>query len=437
MLETAPPPVALRIVERPGLLERIIVVFIIVINQFGTPARWFAESTGSNSGPTSDPLLTAGTLVAVSALLVLLVGNGDAFVRALFADQVLLAFIMLLGLSPVWSDYFGESLNSAINLGLMFAFAMVMLVRYSVRDFIGIAAIANAIGIVLDAFWVAAMGSLGRTQAAWDGLGTNKNALGNHGVIAILIFLFAARLFPRRRFSLYTLTLVAFVLTVGSESKTALAAGLLTSLSMVVYVVFRAKRTMFGAVVLTMGAASATALAFATANIALIAGWLDKDVTLTGRTEFWPILIDSIRDRPLIGYGIDGYFRGPLSPSFELTAGDVFQATHAHNALLQVGLHAGVIGMVLFLFLNGRAVVRATDHARWVRGAEGLFPLVVLTLVIMLSITESGILGQRFGFALFVIAVVRARIGVEEAKKAGVVRLDHEAELASAALVPH
>jgi O-antigen ligase len=35
----------------------------------------------------------------------------------------------------------------------------------------------------------------------------------------------------------------------------------------------------------------------------IVVGGLGKDLTLTGRTEFWPQLIDAVNERPWFGYG--------------------------------------------------------------------------------------------------------------------------------------
>ncbi len=407
----------LRIVERPGFSERILVIALIFINQFGTPASWFTENTGSASGPDSDSLLTVGTLVGVSILLFGLVGNGDALVRVLSADTFANIFVFLIIASPFWSDYFGESLAGAVNFSLMFAFAMILVVRFTLRDVIGLSAIASIIGLTLDMMWILALGPLGRSSSgAWDGLATQKNGLGNHGVIGVLVLLLAARTFRRFRVPLYSFAGLALVILIGSASKTSLAAGILTACALVVYVAFRSKKTLFGAVLFTLVTTSTVAVAFATANIGLIASWLNKDVTLTGRTDFWPVVVDAIKARPILGYGYDGFFRGPLSPAHDVIVQVDWGPTHAHNAFLQIGLHVGLVGLFFFLAMNVRALIRATNHVRWVKGPAGLFPIVYLTLSLMLSFTESGVIGQRYGLALFFVAVYWAPLGTDTAK---------------------
>ena len=409
---------------RPGFTERTLIVMVLFLNQFGTPARWFLASTGSASGPESDPLLSVGTLVLVGILSFGLVGNGDAALRVITAEPLLPLFLFLIGMSALWSDYLSESINGAANILLMAFLGFILLVRFHIHEILSLSAIAMSIGILMDLVWVLLLGDLGRTANGWDGLGTQKNELGGHTLIALFVFLVLARRSPRYRILLYLLAVISGILLVGSQSKTSLAAGILTVGSMLVFMVFRARKTMYGAVVITLAVSSVTAVLFVTAKLAVVTGWLDKDVTLTGRTSLWSLAIEGIKVRPWLGHGQEGFFRGPFSDSYQIATQLEWGPTHAHNAYLQTALHVGLIGAVIYIIFNLRALARATDHARWVPGIYGLFPLVYLTLATMISFTESGVFSQRYGLILFVVAVVQARLGVEEVRSAGYQRLD-------------
>ncbi len=413
---------------RPGLAERTLIVGVILINQFGTPARWFTENTGASSGPESDFLLSYGSLAIIMVLTLGLVGNGDAVVRTLTAEPLLAVYLFVVGLSPVWSSRMNDSIASVVNIAALVGLAIILLVRFPPVEILRLTTIAFTIGIVLDMVWVLAMGSLGRGVSGWDGLATQKNALGTHGLLGIILFLMAARTFRRFRVPFYLLAILALILLVGSESKTSLGAGIVSAASFVVFLVFRAKKTLAGAVTITLITSSVVAVLIATANLGEIAGQFGKDATFTGRTPLWSSVLDAIGEKPWLGYGYDGFFGGPLSDSHSITAYPQFDwgPKHAHNALLESALHVGIPMTIIYMVFFVRGLVRATNHVRWVRGPLGLFPLVYLTTITMTSITESGIFTQRFGITLFVIAIVQARVGVEDAKHAGVVRLDKE-----------
>lgn len=393
----------------PGLVERLIVAGVLFINFFGTPADWFTVNTGSASGPDSNPLLIAGTFLGVAVLTIGLVGNSEAVLKVLSVEPLLVVFLGFIAMSYVWSSDPGATLIEVIKLLVLSLFAVILLVRFTLDEIIAITVAVLAAGLVLDLVWVFGLPTYGRSSSAWDGLATQKNALGSRAVVGVVLAALLARRRPWMRFRLYGALALAGVLLVGSQSKTSLAACALTLMAATVYLSFRAKSTLYGAVVITLISSSVAAALFATANIGLLAEWLDKDVTLTGRTLMWPIVIDSIMDRPWLGYGFGGYWGGYLSPSHDVWVAAPWAPTHAHNAALQIALDIGIIGAVVFALINVRALARATKHIQVVPGATSLFPLVFLTLALMMSITESGVVQQRAGWVLFMVAVVHAR----------------------------
>ncbi len=413
----------------PGLLERALITGLIFINMFGTPASWFLQNTGSASGPEQDFLLSYGSLAIIAFLAIGLIGHGDAVVRILAAEPLMTVYFFFLGLSPIWSSRFNESVVATVNVFAMIGLAVILLVRFRPREMFQMITAAFAVGIVMDLFWVLAMGPLGRNGPGdWDGLATQKNGLGGHALLAVMVFLIAARSFRRFRVPFYTLTIIAMVLLVGSQSKTALGAGLVTAASFVVFLIFRARRTLTGAVVIALATGMTLSVLFVTANLEEVTGRFGKDATFTGRTDLWAEVLVAIGRKPWFGFGYDGFFGGPLSESHRINAYPGFEwgPNHAHNALMESALHVGIPLTIVYLLFNLRALARATDHVRWVRGPLGLFPLVFLTMMAITSVTESGIFTQRFGITLFVIAIVLAKVGVDEAKASGAVRLDEE-----------
>jgi len=420
----------------PGLIERLLIIGVIFINQFGTPASWFTQNTGSASGPTDDFLLSFGSFAMIALLSLGLVGNGEAVVKILQAEPLMVVYFFFLGLSPIWSDRLAESVAGAVNLLAMVGLAVILMVRFRPREIFALITVAFVVGIVLDMVWIVAMGPLGRSAAAWDGLGTQKNALGNHGLLGVVVFLMAARLFRRFRVPYYLLAILSVVILVGSQSKTSLGAGLVAAASFVVFLGFRARRTMAGAVTITLILGCVLTAMLVTSNLDTVAGRLGRDTTFSGRTALWTEVIRGISLRPWLGYGYDGFWGGPLSASHSISAYPQFDwgPNHSHNAVFESALHVGIPLTIVFVIFSIRGLVRATNHVRWVRGPIGLFPLVYLTIVTLASITESGIFTQRFGTTLFVFATVQAKVGVDEAQRSGVLRLDQERRARTAAI---
>ena len=111
-------------------------------------------------------------------------------------------------------------------------------------------------------------------------------------------------------------------------------------------------------------------------NIDLIYSFLDKDPTLTGRTEFWPYIIDYIYQRPLLGWGFAAFWI-PSNPSAEeIPIG--FGINEAHNGMLQLLLDIGVVGTAIFLFLWTRNLVMAVKCTNGPAPEIGVSALLLL-----------------------------------------------------------
>ena len=105
--------------------------------------------------------------------------------------------------------------------------------------------------------------------------------------------------------------------------------------------------------------------------------------SLTGRTDFWPLAVDLIAERPIVGWGVN-VILSPAGKAFQEVLPGVGQA---HNALLEAALQAGVIGAAAWAFaLIGMMV----GSFRLPRDDEYRPLLITFTILLVISsITES------------------------------------------------
>jgi O-antigen ligase len=76
---------------------------------------------------------------------------------------------------------------------------------------------------------------------------------------------------------------------------------------------------------------------------------LGRDPTLTGRTDIWRAVLNSVFKRPLLGYGFYSFWEGLHGES-----GNIFRAVnwtpgYAHNGILEIWLQLGIIGVLIFV----------------------------------------------------------------------------------------
>lgn len=152
---------------------------------------------------------------------------------------------------------------------------------------------------------------------------------------------------------------------------------------------------------------------------AIVVEGLGKDLTLTGRTEFWPQLIEAANQRPWSGYGYKGFFRqheiGEATPAYFIYTKNGFQPENPHNGAIAVLLYFGWPGLILMmisLILNLAYSVRYLSRSRL---EEAGMPICFLVAIILNNITE-GYLAD-VGNLWLSYTMVTVRLAIDNASK--------------------
>jgi len=179
----------------------------------------------------------------------------------------------------------------------------------------------------------------------WRGVFIHKNQLGAAASVSVFVFL----VFPR-----FISTSLSFRLICIAAATACLifaqSAGSLVALCvlLVFYCLIRALPVSGNILVLIVFGVSALAFAafeFFSADFVAMVG---RDVTLTGRTEIWRIVLNAIWQNPFLGYGYDAATANFIKP---LLIGQVGPAAvDAHNGYLDVMLGTGFLGLTILLY---------------------------------------------------------------------------------------
>ena len=208
---------------------------------------------------------------------------------------------------------------------------------------LAVSSLASVLAVLLIPHWAVAgpQDVLGASAPGdWRGLYGHKNTLGHvAGLAAAALCARGGRLVRPRWLRWAGLaSAVACVLASRSISGMALAAGL--------PLLDRLLRS--GGLVRACAAAFATAALaalFAARALVLSAGLaaLGRDATLSGRTAIWRAAGELIGHRPLAGWGLD--YSVSTGVQTRLTA--LFGVNHVHNAMLDVFINLGAVGLLL------------------------------------------------------------------------------------------
>lgn len=139
-------------------------------------------------------------------------------------------------------------------------------------------------------------------------------------------------------------------------------------------------------------------------NAETLLGALGKDITLTGRTEIWPLLFEVGQKQPWLGYGYSGFWLGWNGPSEAIWSLIIWHPNHAHNGVLQIWLELGLVGVLLLTLSFIKASLRAVAWVRLTKTAEGLWPLVFLALMLLSNVTDNVILVTNNTFWILYVA---------------------------------
>ena len=170
--------------------------------------------------------------------------------------------------------------------------------------------------------------------------------------------------------------------------------------------IFRARRTLFGAVAISMTTAVFGTVGFIALNLGNLTSALDRDITLTGRVPLWQVLIPMVQENALLGRGYDAFWLGWGSPAQEVWNQEQWLPPHGHNEFLDVALTLGVGGLAIYVALLIRTTIRATRYIRDIPHVFGLWPLTYLAFFVSATVTESGVFGRDISWALLCTAVV-------------------------------
>lgn len=279
--------------------------------------------------------------------------------------------------------------------------------RFRGRELMTILGWAMGIAAILSVLFALAVPELGihqdgDFQGAWRGIYMQKNGLGKMMVLGALTFILLALREEgraRRKWQALALLCAALVLLSTSTTSTLILGVLILLVPLYRGLASRSRWLVPAALGIALPVAG-IALAVIT-DVEGALGLFGKDTTLTGRTELWQYAMATIGDRLWYGYGY-GAFWQVSTRAQGIYAAIGWDAWHAHNGLLELGLNLGVIGIVLFLAGYVVGLMRGTGALLAGAREEGIWILGFLTFVLLGNLTESAVLEQNVYWILYV-----------------------------------
>jgi O-antigen ligase len=125
-------------------------------------------------------------------------------------------------------------------------------------------------------------------------------------------------------------------------------------------------------------------------NLNLVFGLFNRDTTMTGRVGLWSHLMELAIQRQWLGHGFGAvWMLAPFREQIRVLAGWPSQPLIGDNGFLDIYLHLGVIGLMIFIGVLIQAAVRTVRYALDQKTLASFFPLLVLVYAVVGNITFS------------------------------------------------
>lgn len=314
-------------------------------------------------------------------------------------DPFLTVLIGMSITSSLWSQTPIITLRSSLSLVIMAILAAHISKKYSWQEMEAFLRRSLTIIAPISLLLTLLLPSLQPYGDRWGGLLYGARTFG--AVMALNVGLwFAVAIYKGKFFGIEMLiSMFSLILVIVGGGKTQLIAALAIIYLIVILNLFRNLKFQ-QSVVVVIAFIVLTGFLFLAINAGLdmLLQALGKDRGLTGRTEFWPQLIEEVINHP-IGFGYNGFWqpwRGNEDPAAFIgngTALGEYRPPHSHNGFLEVALQLGYVGILIYVFSFARTLLLSIWHQQFFKGPEGIFPLIILTFLVMTNISETEKLG--------------------------------------------
>ena len=343
-------------------------------------------------------------------------GQLDEFLAMWRRNWPLVLFVLLAFISLFWSmgpvatlfrslelsfatliaAYFGMRLNPQRMMEALFWFGAVLLI-------LSVALVYSAppTGTM---YWAPFNG-------AWRGIFWHRNHLGSLTALLSIVYLIRVSLAFRDRNSkgvmdavFYAISLVVLVFTRSATGY--ILFFVLHGSLLIVWLWLQISHRLTRVHYLSILGVGGLAVVLTLANLDLVFGLFGRDASMTGRTGLWSNLIDIAGRRPWLGHGFGAFWTFDANrEEIRRLVGWTSQPLIGDNGLLDIYLHLGLVGVILFVSVLVLVTVRAFRYAVEQKTLAGFFPLLVMVYAFFANITFS-LFAETEVFIWFLIVVV-------------------------------
>jgi O-antigen ligase len=315
--------------------------------------------------------------------------------------------------SFIWSNDYVITLQRVFAFIGTFIFAIYFSQRYSKEEQIKILGISLALIIIFSIIFSLTLPNYGKDKDypdAWQGIFNQKNILGKIMVLSLAVFLINYNLEKNKIKKVLNILLItaSIYLIILSQAKTAILLSIVISLlifsSRIIQINRKNLKIFFSLTFLIILILSIILTVYFQSDI--LKG-LNKDKTLTGRTELWSYSLEKIKEKPILGYGYASFWiDSEKSPSKRAQYEVGWNAPHAHNGFIDLTLEIGLIGLLVFLFIFTKTIAKALKELNKKQEWINIWPVTLISFLFLYNLTENSLIRQNSIFLALYIALI-------------------------------
>jgi exopolysaccharide production protein ExoQ len=308
--------------------------------------------------------------------------------------------LVLLAIASIFWSYSPDLTRTRVIalMGTMM-FSLYFASRYSLKEQLKLLGWTFGIVVVTSIIFAIVLpryGQMGGVHlGAWRGIYNHKNVLGKNMVPSVIVFLLLALKPQKKQWFFWSLLAASVMLILLSKASSPLV-NLLILMS--IFLVLHVLRWNYIVMVPALIGTSSVGVIFyslLTTNAEQIAGSFGKNLTLTGRTNFWPLMLDKIGEQPWLGYGFGAFWQGLDGPSAYVWNASTFKAPNGHNGYLDLCLELGLVGFSIYAIEFITSFHKALAYIRLVKTPDAFWPILLFCYIILSNLTESSLVLQN------------------------------------------